>query len=162
MHGTPEWHDGRHASAERSLADLACAERVLANRVGADAEQDRTRHFGPPAALRPVVHLVRLARPAAPSWVAGRLRLTDRSLEFRPGSAAVDAGDDLVLGLRGGVCGEYVHVELVLLCDLGDGRGHLGGVRAGDPDGVGMTTVRMRCLGAPAVAALIRSVARLA
>lgn len=140
----------------------AAAERVLTSRraevllpVSAEpAEVDDLRHFGPPAALAPLARAVRRARPWAPVWIAGRLRLTDRTLEFRPGSTTVDAGRDIVL-------------ELQSIRSIAVGRGvPVGDLRittvltASGTDSLRSSTLRMRCLGADAMAALVRSVAK--
>lgn len=154
-------HDHRLDAAEG--AEGADAEHVLTSRRAEvllpapahPAEVGDVRHFGPPAALAPLARAVRRARPAAPVWVAGRLRLTDRTLQFRPGSATVDAGRDIVLELRSirtidvgrGLPVADLHITTVLT--------------AGVTGSLRFSTLRMRCLGADAMAALVRSVAKL-
>ncbi|WP_375399203.1 hypothetical protein [uncultured Amnibacterium sp.] len=150
-------------AAKDALGEGADDEYVLTSRraevllpvAALPAEVDGVRHFGPPAALAPLARAVRRARPTAPVWVAGRLRLTDRTLQFRPGSATVDAGRDIVL-------------ELQSIRSIDVGRGvPVGDLRittvltASGTDTLRSSTLQMRCLGAEAMAALVRSVANL-
>lgn len=114
------------------------------------------RHFGPPAALAPLHRALRRVRPESHVWVAGRLRLTDRILEFRPEPTPVDAGRDIVLEL-----GTIRSVEVGRGVPVGDLR-ITTVLAASGTDALRSTTLRMRCLGAGAMAALVRQVAGLA
>lgn len=114
------------------------------------------RHFGPPAALAPLQRALRRVRPKSPVWIAGRLRLTDRILEFRPEPGRADAGRDVVLELRA-----IRSIEVGRGLPVGDLR-ITTVLAATGTEALRSTTLRMRCLGAGAMAALVRQVAGLA
>lgn len=114
------------------------------------------RHFGPPAAFAPLDRALRRRRPGSPVWIAGRLRLTERVIEFRPEPPSVDAGRDIVLELRA-----IRSIEVGRGVPVGDLR-ITTVLAASGTEALRESTLRMRCLGAGAMAALVRSVAGLA